>query len=127
MNQCDFRKKQGNLWGIKRQVIMQVFYSKIRKQLYLCLDVHLPAAPVTGKWVTEVPVGHHSDELWHWAVNLHCLAENSLCTESLVGCHTKGRPKPLTIKKIKRSCLCVIGFVKKVTSQFKLSKVYTIW
>ena len=99
MNQCDFRKKQGNLWGIKRQVIMQVFYSKIRKQLYLCLDVHLPAAPVTGKWVTEVPVGHHSDELWHWAVNLHCLAENSLCTESLVGCHTKGRPKPLTIKK----------------------------
>ena len=55
-----------------------------------CLDVHLPAAPVACEWVADVTcVCHLADELWHWAVDLHCLAEDSLCSECLVGSHYK--------------------------------------
>ena len=61
-----------------------------KQNVIICLDVHLPAAPVACEWVTDVAcVCHLADELWHWAVDLHCLAKNSLCSECLVCCHYK--------------------------------------
>ena len=75
---------------------------QIKKDSLFSLDVHLPAAPVACKWVTKVSVGHDSDELWHWAVDLHCLAENPLCTECFVCCHTKRRTKTVDDKLYKK-------------------------